>query len=297
MFLKTWFARLNQKNEKRVKPKQVLVLLLPLCAAVALLIWGDTIPDHTKPAPQASTAGANAAPISAGHVLEKARQQLTKQQLDTLAQQELALKRARSTDEQQRLLVRLAERWKRTGFLLPAAHYYQATYELNQQPEWLQKAADLYFAGFMFSSDSIERTFGAQQAAQAYNQLYALDSGQVQYRIQEALCRIEGLNEVMQGVMLLKEVEKVYPDHVQVNLILARLSIVSGQFDKAIARLENVIRQEPDNAEAFFHLATAYRALGKLPQAIEAYTRCQALVDDPTFDNQIAQLIEQIKKS
>ncbi len=297
MFLKTWFARLNQKNENRVKRKQILVLLLPLCAAIALFIWGDTIPDHGTPEPQASAAAANTVAISAEHMLEKARQQLNKQQLDTLAQQELALKRARSTDEQQRLLLRLAERWKRMGFLLPAAHYYQATYELNQQPEWLEKAADVYFAGFMFSNDLIERTFGAQQAAQAYRQLYALDSGQVHYRIQEALCRIEGLNQVMEGVMLLKEVEKVYPDHVQVNLILARLSIVSGQFDKAIARLENVIRQEPDNAEAFFHLATAYRAVGKLPQAIEAYTRCQILIDDPNFDNQIAELIEQIKKS
>ena len=79
------------------------------------------------------------------------------------------------------------------------------------------------------------------------------------------------------------------------NLILGRLAVVSGQYDKAIARLEKLTKQHPKNAEAFYHLAEAYRAVGKNDDAIKALEQCKKLVNDPAFSAQIDNYIQQIK--
>lgn len=79
------------------------------------------------------------------------------------------------------------------------------------------------------------------------------------------------------------------------NLALGRLAVVSGQYDKAAARLEKVVQLHPDNAEAYFHLAEAYRALGKKEEAIRALESCKLLVEDADFRAQIDSYINQIK--
>ena len=79
------------------------------------------------------------------------------------------------------------------------------------------------------------------------------------------------------------------------NLILGRLAVVSGQYDKAIARLGKLTTLDPKNAEAWFHLAEAYRAVGKNEEAIKSLEQCKSLVNDPAFSAQIDSYIKQFK--
>ena len=61
------------------------------------------------------------------------------------------------------------------------------------------------------------------------------------------------------------------------NLILGRLAVVSGQYDKATARLEKLIKTNPDNAEAYYNLAKALKAKGKKLESAAAYRKAAEL--------------------
>src|SRR4030095_15407641 len=137
--------------------------------------------------------------------------------------------------------------------------------------------------------------YAVDQAINSYQRLQKLDSANLNYPIREAVCYIDGKGQVMQGVAILKEVERKDPNNRDMNLILGRLAVISGQFDKAIERLERLIKMDPSNAEAYFHLAGAYQAVGRKEDAIKALEHCKSLVSDPDFSAQIDSYINQIK--
>jgi predicted Zn-dependent protease len=98
--------------------------------------------------------------------------------------------------------------------------------------------------------------------------------------------------------MLLKQVEKVQPDHEFMNITLGRLALVSGQFDKAVVRLEKLIKLYPTNLEAYYYLSEAYRALGKKDQAISCLQDAKKyFLKVPEAQEQIDKLIQNIKQS
>lgn len=276
--------------------KQVFLLLAALAAAVFLLIFAQTQPPQKQPAPEVAQQPMEEKAIEASALVEQARARLPEGPLGEINQKELAIKRARDNEQRAALLADLAKSWEQYGHPVLAGHYYEEASGQHFNQSWLEHAAELYFFGFSYATDTLTRQFGAQRAAAVYEQLYAADSSRRDYRIRQALSYIDGMNNVMQGVILLRQVEAADPDNEQVNLILGRLGVVSGQFDKAIARLEKVTRNNPGNAEAFFHLANAYQATGRLDEAIAAYEKVRLLMDDPEFDAQLSQLIDQIKK-
>ncbi|MCS6992121.1 MAG: tetratricopeptide repeat protein [Chitinophagales bacterium] len=278
-----------------MKLKHGLFLAAAAALTAVLFLFADTIPPPPEPANQAIES-IDQPQVEASTIIEAAQKLLPEGPAEEVRQKELALRRARNDQQRAALLADLAKSWEQIGHPVLAGHYYEEAYRMYPERKWLEQAAELYFVGFSLASDSTTRLFGAQRAAAAYHQLYDLDSTRLEYRIREATSYIDGLGNVMQGVMLLREVEAIDPDHAQVNVILGRLGVLSGQYDKAIARLEKVTRNDPKHAEAYFHLAQAYRAVGRTNDAIAAFERVRDLVDDPEFDAQLNHLIEQIKK-
>jgi tetratricopeptide (TPR) repeat protein len=78
--------------------------------------------------------------------------------------------------------------------------------------------------------------------------------------------------------------------------MLGRFGIISGQYDKAIARLEKILYLRPQNSEALLLMAEAYNAQGNKTKAIELLERCKKTVTNPATKKEIEKYIEQIKK-
>ncbi|MGN6477045.1 MAG: tetratricopeptide repeat protein, partial [Flavipsychrobacter sp.] len=110
-----------------------------------------------------------------------------------------------------------------------------------------------------------------------------------------AAAYIEGAGETMQGVQLLLGIIREKPDNIPANLMLGRLAIQSGQFDKAVQRFETVLKQEPENTEAMYFLAEAYKGKGDKAKAIELFEKCKQLVNKPDFTKEIDQYINSFK--
>ncbi len=108
----------------------------------------------------------------------------------------------------------------------------------------------------------------------------------------EAIALIEGKNETMQGVQKLLAITRQNPKDLDANLMLAKLAIESGQYDKSIARLEKLLQNYPENTEAMFFLAEAYKSNGQIDKAKEWFEKCKEKVNDPNFSQEIDDYIK-----
>ncbi|MBS1657814.1 MAG: tetratricopeptide repeat protein [Bacteroidetes bacterium] len=281
-----------------MKSKGVLLLAAGLIIVAGLFFFGDTIPpkkEMPEMPPMMGDAGSSST-VDFNAILVRARGTLRSTQLDSISTIELQLKKTRGDKEQQSMLQTLANTWEKSGNILVAGKYYADAAELNNDKALYEKAGELLYTGFPTTTDSLARIFGAQQGVRVFQALGKIDSANLEYPIHEAVCYIDGLGNVMQGVTILKSVETKDPENKEMNLILGRLAVVSGQYDKAIARLEKLTKTDPGNAEAYYHLGEAYRAVGRTDDAIKSLEQCKKLVNDPAFAAQIDEYIIQIKK-
>ena len=70
---------------------------------------------------------------------------------------------------------------------------------------------------------------------------------------------------------------------------------VSGQYDKAIERLQKVIKAQPDNVEAVAFLADTYAAKGDKAEAIKWYTVSKRLVNDSHYSQEVDERIKTLR--
>lgn len=252
-------------------------------------------PSGTVMTPGMEGGNSSAATVDFASILEKAKGTLSDGQRDSIESLELQLKKVHGDKEKAAMMETIAGTWEKTGNILVAGKYFAEASSITGDRSTLEKSANLFYSGFPTTSDSLARIFGAQEGIKVFQRLAAIDSSNLTYPIHEAVCYVDGLGQVMQGVLLLKGVELKDPDNKEMNLILGRLAVVSGQYDKAIVRLEKVTKADPTNAEAYFHLAEAYRALGRKEDAIKSLEQCKLVVKDPAFSAQIDSYIKQIK--
>ncbi len=107
----------------------------------------------------------------------------------------------------------------------------------------------------------------------------------------EAIALIEGKNETMPGVQKLLAITRKDPKNLEANLMLAKLAIQSGQYDKSIDRLTKLLKNYPDNTEAMFFLAEAYKSSGNKEKAKQWLNKCKEQVNDPDFTAEIDQYL------
>lgn len=78
----------------------------------------------------------------------------------------------------------------------------------------------------------------------------------------------------MQAIGLLRKVVEIDPDHGSGNFYLGYFSVMSGQYDKAVERLETVLRVYPQNADAMLLMAQAKLGLGDQEAAKKYAQQC-----------------------
>ena len=75
----------------------------------------------------------------------------------------------------------------------------------------------------------------------------------------------------MQGISMIRSVVDKDSTHVFGQMMLAKGALMSGQFDKAIDRLNTICRIQPANLEAILLLAESYERTGEKAAAIKWY--------------------------
>jgi tetratricopeptide (TPR) repeat protein len=156
-----------------------------------------------------------------------------------------------------------------------------------------------YFMGLFYNlqEEPAVQTFKLEEARACFVKATELDSANLEYQVRLGVTFMEDQTQTMQGVQLLLGVVEKDSTHISANLYLGRFGIISGQFDKAISRLNTVLNADSANIEAYILMADAQAGKGDKAKAIEYLEKVKTLVPDPEFQANIDAYIEKIKNS
>ena len=150
----------------------------------------------------------------------------------------------------------------------------QAVDALSKQIEKAPLQAENYFqrAGILYEKEEYARAIADMEKALAIDSLnpnyYHLlaDSYMDYYRSKDAL-------ETMRKVL------KIYPDRVPSLLKLAEMEFIVKRHDVSIYNCNLILKDNPQNAEAFFMLGLNFKELGETQKAINSFQT--AVENDP----------------
>jgi len=174
-----------------------------------------------------------------------------------------------------------------------AAYYMELASEASPTESNWMEAANRYYAATRFV-DQANRPLLFNKAIDCFGHVLELNPKNIDAQINLASCYVEGSPDPMKGIGMLKEIEKTDSNNVNLQLNFAFFSERSGQWDKAIARFEKVLKIQPDFIEAYLHLADAYIQKGDKPKAIESLKKYLALVDDVTIKTEVQDYINKL---
>jgi predicted Zn-dependent protease len=180
-----------------------------------------------------------------------------------------------ATENTPSVLKSLSAAWHNAGHDEVASIYAQRVAEAEKTDEsWSIAGANFYLA-LQKATDPNLREFCSKRAAEAFQNAASLNPTKLEHRLNLALCFVENppADNPMKGILQLRELDAQNPENTVVNFQLARLAIKTGQFDKAIARLERILTKEPKNSRFICLLADAYEGKGD-PKAAEWKAKC-----------------------
>ncbi len=234
-------------------------------------------------------------PASFDSIISASSGQLSKTAADSVSAIENELSAIRDSSRMAAVFIRLSKLWERNK-QLPVAAYYGAKAAKLENSEKKLTFAGQFFLQLMENEGSMSmQAWEAAEAVSCLEQSLKLDPGSEETKLALATGYIEGTGEPMRGVQILLAITREKPDDIPANMLLGRMSIQSGQFDKALGRFETVLKQEPDNKEALYFLAQAYEGKGDKKKAIELLEKCKKVVNDPGFSSEIDQHINSLK--
>jgi len=161
--------------------------------------------------------------------------------------------------------------------------------------DWFS-SGERYYYSIQFCKDQTEIPLLYQCAMRCFSKTLKLQPNNADAKIMLAGCFVEGTQDPMQGITMLKEVEKTDSNNVKLQLSFAFFSVKSGQLDKAIERFNKVLKVDSNYIEAYLHLADAYEQQGKTGLTIKALEKYGAKTNDPTARAEIEKYIQQLKK-
>ncbi len=189
------------------------------------------------------------------------------------------LEKAGSDSAKVDVLKQISGKWYEFGHPAIAGHYAQNVAELTNSEETWSIAGTTYAICLQEAKDDIIREFCSKRAVTAFENAISLNPESVVHKVNLALSYAEfpPADQPMKGVLLLLDLNRQYPENVLVLNSLARLAIKTGQFDRALVRLEKAIATEPENVGSNCLLATVYEALKKPVEAQQYLEKCRAL--------------------
>ncbi|MBK7383254.1 MAG: tetratricopeptide repeat protein [Flavobacteriales bacterium] len=114
-------------------------------------------------------------------------------------------------------------------------------------------------------------------------------------RIMEAVALVQG-QDPMRGIMMLREIVKEEPDNAEAHWQLGLFAVQSGQMDKALERFRKV--RELDAAgfpDVWFYLGRTYESMDSTDQAIACLLEYRKMVQDTAITKEVDRILKELK--
>ncbi len=237
--------------------------------------------------------------ITIDTILNLARKQLSQEQLIRLNTLENSISRGAVKQQQLDVYHQLSHFWSDSmGVFEPYAWYEAEAARLENSEKSLNFAARLFLENLQTDDVAARRKWKALQAKDLFERSLKLNPGNDSAKVGlGATYLFGGISDMpMEGIMKIREVADRDSTNIYAQLTLAKGSIISGQYDKAIERLLIVNRLEPANVDAILLLADVAERKGEKETAVKWYTKSLDHVKLPQARTAIQERITELKK-
>lgn len=264
-----------------------------LLILASLLFFGKTVEKKTLPSATAATNPAIPT-FSIDSFVLASKKQLPVYQADYLDKLENSVSRGDVKSQQEKVYAEVANFWKDSVKNYDLYSFYTAKgAKLVNSEKNLTFAAQLMLAEVRHEQDLVKRSWAAEQAIELFEKAIELNPNNDSLKVGLGSCYVFGKGmagdpqETMKGIQQLLSVVKKDSTNMRAQLVLGIGGVVSTQYDKAIERLQTVVRNDPENIEAISWLADAYAGKGDKPNALKWYQISKRLVNDPGYSKEV----------
>lgn len=245
---------------------------------VLVLYFGcDTKPPQQAQVEKSRSLTAEATDISL--LLRDAHAELSGAQLSTIASLEERLEQVSEDSSRLQLYQQLSGRWYEFEQPAIAGHFAQEAAQLAQTEEAWSIAGTTYTICVQREEEERTRQFCADRAATAFQNAISLNPASVQHQVNLALLYtdVPPADNPMKGILMLRELQEKHPRNTDVLVSLGRLAIKTGQYQRAIQRLQQALAIDADLRTANCLMAQAYNGLGDQGLAKTYEERCRTV--------------------
>jgi tetratricopeptide (TPR) repeat protein len=279
--------------------KQFIIAIAGFALVVLLFIFGSTVAPKSKV--QAPVAKAVKS-FDIIQFIEEEKKHLSASQLINLSKLENSVTRGDVNSQLITANTQLANFWKDSlKSFEPYAYYLSEAAKLDKSEKNLTFAAQLILNNLRAEADEAKLNWKTAQAIALFEKAIELNPDNDDLKVGLGSCyifgkgRVGGPEETMKGIQQLLSVVRKDSNNMKAQMMLGVGGYVSGQYDKAIERLQKVIKAQPDNMEAVAFLADAYAAKGDKAEAIKWYIISKRLVNDPHYSQEVDQRIKELQ--
>lgn len=250
-------------------------------AAVALLLvmyFGcDTKPEEQEALEKSRAIAVESTNLDA--LLIAAKGEIGPAQAAEIGTLEQQLQAATADAAKAEALKSLSGKWYEYRKPAIAGAYAQQVAEIENTEDAWSIAGTTYAICIQLSEEPKVRDFCANRAITAFENAISINPDNVAHRVNLALTYAENppQDNPMRGPTMLLELNQAYPNNVLILNSLARLAIKTGQYDRALERLEQSYAQESQNANTICMLAQVHNALGNGEAAAEFARKCETV--------------------
>ncbi|BAV09317.1 Tetratricopeptide repeat-containing protein [Filimonas lacunae] len=232
-------------------------------------------------------------------LLDQAKKALNSTQLQYVTQLENSVVRGDVKIQQQTAYRQLAHFWGDSVHVHALGLYYHAeAAKLENSEKSITFAAHLLLDELMAEDENprIQQWLGLQ-AKELFEKALVMNPANDSSTVGLGACYMFGnvSDNPMEGILKVRKVAEDHPDNLYAQMILGLGGAKSGQFDKAIERFSIIVKKQPDNLEAMFHLAEAYERKGDKVNAVKWYTTIQEQIPVPEAKKEIAERIKSLQ--
>lgn len=234
--------------------------------------------------------------------IEQEKKQLTPSQALNLSKLENSVIRGDVSGQQAMANRQLAEFWKDSIHSFePYAYYLSEAAKLDKSEKNLTFAAQLILDNLRGEPDEAKLNWKAAQAIALFEKALEINPGNDDLKVGLGSCFVFGRGrfgnpeETMKGIQLLLTIVRKDSTNMKAQMMLGVGGYVSGQYDKAIERLQKVVTAQPDNLEAIAFLADAFAAKGNKTEAIKWYLITKRLANDPHYSREVDERIKSLR--
>lgn len=278
--------------------KQLIFSFGGILLVIALFIFGRTV------APKSNTV--IAVPVSKSFeilkFIEQEKQHLTPAQVVNINKLENGVMRGDVNSQLIQANTELANFWKDTARIFePYAYYLSEAAKLDKSEKKLTFAAQLILDNLRGEQDEAKLNWKTELAISLFETAIEQNPENDDLKIGLGSCYVFGKGksgrpeETMKGIQQLLSVVKKDSNNMKAQMMLGVGGYVSGQYDKAIERLQKVVYAQPDNFEAIAFLADTYAANGNKQEAIKWYLVSKRLANNPHYSQEVDERIKSLR--